>query len=157
MNAEGRFAKDMPTRNMKKFGLVLILVTALLLLGSCRPEPVSPGDARILILSPSSGSAIRENKVSLSVFVDLFRIVDKNGKANVPGEGHMVYYMDTAAPIKAGETALTEPGSYSISIEKTHTWEGVSAGPHTFWVQLVNNDNTPLYPAVAAYVMVTVK
>src|SRR5207247_3086523 len=47
--------------------------------------------------------------------------------------------------------------TYHAQATKEYTWPNVSAGEHTFAVQLVNNDHTPLRPPVIAQVTVTVK
>jgi hypothetical protein len=88
--------------------------------------------------------------------VDNFTLVDSNGQANQSGEGHLIYYKDITPPLVKGKTSLTQPGSYAVSIEKSFSWNNIEAGPHNFWVQLVNNDNTPLEPPAAVRVPVTV-
>jgi len=98
---------------------------------------------------------VHEGRVTVETFVENFELVDKVGEANVPGEGHIVYYFDVTPPIKQDEQATTAEGTYAISTELSHTWNDVGVGPHVFWVQLVNNDNTPLEPASAVRVPVT--
>lgn len=39
---------------------------------------------------------------------------------------------------------------------KVITWQSVAAGTHTFSVELINNDHTPLSPPVVAKVVVVV-
>ena len=73
------------------------------------------------------------------------------------GEGHIIYYIDVTPPMKAGEPALTASGTYFNTTDKVHVWENVSAGRHTFYVQLVNNDDTPLEPAAVVRAPVTVR
>ena len=124
---------------------------------SCRPEPVSPQEGRILILEPAADSRVSSPNITVRTYVEFFSLVDKIGQANLPGEGHIIYYMDVTPPLKKGESALTTEGTYFITKDKSHTWENVPAGAHTFWVQLVNNDNTPLEPASAVRSPVTVK
>ena len=124
---------------------------------SCRPEPVAPEEARVLILEPSADSTINYANVSVKTYVEIFNLVDKIGQANVPGEGHIVFYLDVTPPLNKGESALTGAGTYFVTRDTVHVWEKVPAGAHTFWVQLVNNDNTPLEPPAAVYVPVTVK
>ena len=76
----------------------------------------------------------------MSVVVSNFNLVDKQGQAAVPGEGHIIYYMDVTPP---GTAAA---GTYAASINTSYTWHNVSPGIHFFSVQLVNNDDTPLNP-----------
>ena len=75
----------------------------------------------------------------------------------MPGEGHIIFYMDVTPPLKKGESALTAEGTYFITKDKVYVWENVPAGAHTFTVQLVNNDDTPLEPPAAVRAPVTVK
>lgn len=81
---------------------------------------------------------------------------DKIGKQNVAGEGHMIYYLDVDPPTAPGESALTADGTFKATTEGFYLWDHVPPGKHTFSVQLVNNDNTPLDPAVVAQVTITV-
>jgi hypothetical protein len=90
------------------------------------------------------------------VYVDNFKLADKSGQANQSGEGHLIYYQDVTPPLVQGQSALSDEGSYFISTAKTYTWENMSAGRHNLWVQLVNNDNTPLEPPAAVRVPITV-
>jgi hypothetical protein len=86
-----------------------------------------------------------------------FKLSDDNiGKANVGGEGHYIYYMDTAPPTKAGKSAVPAQGKYKVTTESFYVWELVPSGTHEFSLQLVNNDNTPLNPPVSTTVTVTV-
>lgn len=86
------------------------------------------------------------------VSVSGFNLVDKIGQANVPGEGHIIYYMDVQPPTTSDKPALTEQGSYVISAGTSYLWRLTVTGKHTLYVQLVNNDNTPLAPPVTAQV-----
>jgi photosystem II stability/assembly factor-like uncharacterized protein len=90
------------------------------------------------------------------VEVSNFTLVDKLGQANVPGEGHINYFMDVNPPITPDKPATTVPGTYAATTETSHVWNNVSGGQHTFSVELVNNDHTPLSPPVVAEVEVTV-
>ena len=135
----------------------LIVISLILpVLVSCRPEPVTPQEGRILILEPSADSTVSQD-VTVKTYVEFFNLVDKIGQANVPGEGHIIFYLDVTPPLKKGESALTAEGTYFITKDTVHVWENVPAGAHTFTVQLVNNDNTPLEPASAVRAPVTVK
>ena len=118
-------------------------------LTACHPEPVVPQDARILIIDPAAESTRQAGAVTIKTFVERFELTDETG--------HIVYYMDVTPPMVQGETALTAAGSYAASTEKSHTWDNVPPGEHTFWVQLVNNDDTPLQPPQAVRVYVTVR
>jgi hypothetical protein len=86
--------------------------------------------------------------------------VDKIGQAGVAGvagEGHIIYYMDVTPPNIQGQAATTDTGTYAESAATSYTWHNVGAGYHYFSVQLVNNDGTPLIPAVTVTIYVTVQ
>ena len=72
---------------------------------------------------------------------------DHVGQANVPGEGHYIYYLDVDPPTTQGQPAITAAGTYKITAGSSFTWSQVPTGTHTFALQLVNNDNTSLNPA----------
>jgi hypothetical protein len=86
-----------------------------------------------------------------------FQLSDKIGGANVNGQGHLNYYLDVGAPTSPGKPATTGTGTYASVLATSYTWPGITAGSHTFAVQLVNNDDTPLAPPVVTFVTVTVK
>ena len=136
---------------------LIILGLILPALVSCRPEPVAPQEGRILILEPSADSTVTSPNITVRTYVEFFNLVDKTGQANVPGEGHIIFYLDVTPPLKKGESALTADGTYFITKDTVHVWEKVPAGAHTFTVQLVNNDNTPLEPPAAVRAPVTIK
>jgi hypothetical protein len=132
------------------------VVSVVILLSACRPEPVAPQEAQVIILSPSAESTIYSDTVTLNVYVDNFVLTVAGGQNNQNREGHLIYYKDVIPPLVKGKPALTEEGSYAISIEKSFSWNSLEEGPHNFWVQLVNNDNTTLEPPSAVRVPVTV-
>jgi photosystem II stability/assembly factor-like uncharacterized protein len=94
--------------------------------------------------------------VKLSVEVSDFKLVDKLGQPNVPGEGHIHYFMDVNPPIVPGQPATTAPGTYFATTDTSHIWNNVGGGKHNFSVELVNNNHTPLNPPVVAELEVTV-
>jgi hypothetical protein len=81
--------------------------------------------------------------------------VDKTGQPNTSGEGHIIYYKDVLPPIIPNQAVTTDTGTYAESTAITYTWHNIAAGFHYFSVQLVNNDNTPLIPAIKTTVYVT--
>ena len=140
----------------RSIGLILFLLV-LLPLTACHPEPVMPQDARVLIINPAAESTISSNTITIRTFVERFNLVDKVGQKSSPGEGHIVFYKDVTPPMKQRKSALSADGTYMISTDTSYTWNNVQPGIHTFWVQLVNNDNTPLEPQQAVRVYVTVR
>jgi outer membrane protein assembly factor BamB len=59
-------------------------------------------------------------------------------------QGQIIYYMDVAPPTVQGQSAIPASGVYAVSSSTSYTFNNVSPGIHTFYVQLVNSDNTPL-------------
>jgi hypothetical protein len=140
-----------------KIGLLFTAVlSVLILLSGCRPEPLAPQEGQLYILSPSAKDTITDSSLDIRVYVDNFSLTADQSRPNQRNEGHLIYYMDITPPLTKGKSALTEEGTYVISIEKSHTWTNLEAGPHNFWVQLVNNDNSPTEPPLAVRVPVTV-
>jgi hypothetical protein len=118
---------------------------------------VTGGSPIVLITRPLNASAIPAGDVTIADLVSNFKVVDKIGQSNAVGEGHLIYYLEVAPPMIPSQTAITETGTCLESTASTCTWHNVAAGFHNFSVQLVNNDNTPLNPAITATVYVTVK
>lgn len=158
--------------NLRSFALrcsrlvaTVLIVLLMLAVSACKPSPApapapspSPTTApapTVSIISPTGG-ALAPGDVTVSVRVSNFNVVDKLGMAAVPGEGHVHYFVDVAAPTMPGQPAVTGPGTYAAVIATSYTWHNVTLGKHTFSVELVNNDHTPLNPPVVATVSVTV-
>jgi hypothetical protein len=105
--------------------------------GTAMPEPLPP------------------LQVQISSAVNNFNLNDdKIGKQNSPGEGHLIYYLDTEPLIVPGQLAATDMGAVKVTTSDFYLWENVPAGQHVFSIQLVNNDNTPLDPAVVAQIVI---
>jgi hypothetical protein len=117
---------------------------------------VRPPSPRVTVLLPQNRSVLRPGDITVTVSLANFNPVDKLGQANAPGEGHIHYYLDAEAPTEPGKPAVTAPGTYAATSATSYTWKNVTPGTHTFWVQLVNNDHTPLSPPVVIKVVVTV-
>lgn len=141
---------------LRKYSFLIAILILVVPLSSCRPEPVASEDATVIVLQPSAEATITSDSVIVRTFVENIDLVDKAGQDNQAGEGHLVFYLDATPPTVPGASALTSEGTYYISAEKSYTWENVSPGKHSFWVQLVNNDNTSLEPPAAVRVPVTV-
>ena len=117
------------------------------------------GETDVTITRPEQGSTLDAGSVTVSVDVKKFGIVDKLGEAPEEGEGHVHFYMDAGEiPTVDGEPAVTaDETTYHAQATREFTWEDVEPGEHTFAVQLVNNDHTPLRPPVIAQVTVDVE
>jgi hypothetical protein len=136
-------------------GISSILCILVMMLSACTSAP-SPEPA-LTINSPQSGGVIHQiGDVVVKVQVANFKLVDKIGQANASGEGHILYFMDVTPPMTVGQPALTDPGTYVPSTETSYSWQNIGGGKHTFAVELVNNDNTPLTPPVVATTEITI-
>jgi Domain of unknown function (DUF4399)/Family of unknown function (DUF6130) len=100
------------------------------------------GAPSVVILSPKTGATVGPDfDVSFAVFN--FAMVQPYGQSDAPNEGHIHVLVD---------------GNYNqlvASVETVHL-TGLSGGSHTITLQLVNNDHTPISPAVSASISVTV-
>jgi hypothetical protein len=121
--------------------------------GAPAPAAAAP---TISIISPSNGASLLAGNVAVSVAINNFNVVDKQGQANVPGEGHIHFYLDVAAPTEAGIPAIPTSGTWVHVATTSYTFSNVSAGTHTIAVELVNNDHTPLVPAVVSNITINV-
>ncbi|MEN6518484.1 MAG: hypothetical protein ABFC38_09860 [Methanospirillum sp.] len=121
---------------------------------SATQAPVAPTLPAVLIVDPPFDGGILSGTVTVSVQVTGFALVPPGGP-NRPGAGHLVYYRDVTPKTAPGETALTPQGTCNISSATSYTWEGIAPGTHTFAVQLVNADDSPLDPPAIDAVDVT--
>jgi hypothetical protein len=124
---------------------------------ACRPEPVAPDDATILILDPPANARLAGGEVTIRTFVSNLTLSSAVGQPAVAGEGHILYYMDVNPPVIRGESALTAPETCVATTDKVHVWKNVPPGDHVFWVQLVSNNNTPLEPPAAVRVPINMR
>ena len=134
----------------------VILVAACVMLSGCTSTPATP---TLKITSPSNGATLKTGDITVKADVANFNVVDKQGQANVTGEGHVHFYMDVSPiPSAAGQPAIPTNASanWAHVSGTSYTFKNVPPGTHTFAVQLVNNDHTPVVPAVSDTVTVTV-
>jgi hypothetical protein len=110
----------------------------------------------VQITQPLDESILPEGDVTVSVVISFFNIVDKLGKSNIQGEGHLVYYLDVEPPTGPGQPALSASGTSADVAKTSYTWQNVKAGLHLLSVQLVNNDDSPLIPPVTNAEFITV-
>ncbi len=137
---------------------MLVVMTAGVLLSGCTTTPSTAGTPTIAISSPQNGEAVPAGNVTVTVRVTNFSIVDKQGQASVAGQGHVHFYMDVnPLPSTPGQPAIP-PNAGAVWAHvagTTYTFTNVTAGQHTFSVQLANNDHTPVIPIVTDSVTVT--
>ncbi len=123
---------------------------------SPRAEPGTlPVGPSVLITSPEFDGGILYGNVTVEFTVRDFALVPPGTGKKTRGTGHAVCFLDVVPPVSSGQPALTRPGSFIITAEPRCTWQQVPPGTHTFAVELVNDDNTPLNPPVLDAVDVT--
>jgi hypothetical protein len=130
--------------------------------GTAPPQATAPAEGPSLSISePTEALSVEPGGVKVAVTVEEFEIVDKLSEPAVEGEGHVHFYFDVDEgdlPTEAGKPAITaDAKTYHATADTSYTWADVEAGEHTFCVQLVNNNHTPLEPAVTDCVTVTVE
>ncbi|MEN6517135.1 MAG: DUF4399 domain-containing protein [Methanospirillum sp.] len=112
----------------------------------------------VMIVSPQNGATVSAGNVTVTAMVSNFTVVDKQGQNSVAGQGHLHFYMDVSPlPSTPGQPAIpTDPNAAWVHVSgTTYTFTNVTAGQHTFAVQLANNDHTPVIPIVTDSVTVT--
>jgi hypothetical protein len=78
--------------------------------------------------------------------INITDVSTQGNPVNVAGQGHFIYYLDFDPPI-VGKINLVQ-GSVVVAYTNSYIWKNVPTGFHTFSVQLVNNDNTPIIPSL---------
>lgn len=111
--------------------------------------------ASVYITYPDFDGGVDAGNVTVTVQVWNFSLVNGVGRPVTPGEGHIICFKDVTPRTELGLPAETRPGTFQISYQTSCTWYNVTPDTHTFAVELVNNDNTPLVPAVIDAVDVT--
>jgi hypothetical protein len=109
----------------------------------------------VYITSPEFDGGIDAGNVTVNVLVRNFSLVPDPGRTPASGAGHIICFMDVTPRTEPGVPARTLPGTYQVTDRTSCTWYNVSPGTHTFSVELVNDDNTPLEPPVIDAVDVT--
>ena len=123
--------------------------------GDGAPSSAAPA---VDITAPADGATGPAGDVTVTVEASNFEVVDRLNADPAPGEGHVHFYMDVdQIPTTPGQPAVSAQGTYHASATTSYTWTDVAPGEHTFAVQLVNNNHTPLDPPAVAEVTVTVE
>ena len=146
----------------KKIVLVPIIGTLIIVsfLAGCTSNNPSYQTPTLTITQPKSGATITTENVTVVVEVTNFNLVDKLGQSNVAGEGHIHYFLDYSAPTTQNQPAIPPSGTnvkWAATPDTSYTFDNVSAGSHTIYIELVNNDHTPLDPAIVKSVSFTVQ
>src|SRR5512136_67218 len=144
---------------LKLFLILLVMVGTCALMAGCTSQPSVPVVPKVIISSPTDGATLTAGNVAVTIQVQNFSIVDKQGQANVAGEGHVHYYLDVS-PIPSDPAKPAIPANANATwahvAATSYTFSNVSPGMHTVSVQLANNDHTPVLPLATSTVMVTV-
>jgi hypothetical protein len=111
--------------------------------------------ASVYITYPDFDGGVDAGNVTVTVEVRNFSLVNGIMRPVTTGEGHIICFKDVTPRTEPGLPAETRPGTFQISYQTSCTWYNVSSDTHTFSVELVNNDNTPLIPPVIDAVDVT--
>ncbi|MDD1651622.1 MAG: DUF4399 domain-containing protein [Methanomicrobiales archaeon] len=133
--------------------LLSILVLLSALAGCTSPAP------SLTILSPQDGATVPAGNITVTIQAGHFRIVDRQGRANSEGEGHVHVYLDAGTvPSTPGAPAIPAASGtrWAAVAETSYTFTDVPPGNHTLTVQLVNNDQTPVIPLAYRSVTLTV-
>jgi len=138
---------------------MLIGVVLFLVIAGCTSPPVMPAVPKVTIMEPANGATLSSGAVVVTIQVQNFSIVDKEGQASVPGEGHVHYYLDVS-PIPTDPTKPALPADidaiWAHVAAPSYTFTNVTPGMHTLSVQLVNNDHTPVIPLATSMVSVVI-
>src|SRR5439155_905877 len=100
------------------------------------------GTPTIMIVSPKPGPTISHD-LYVAVAVTNFTLVDPDGQANAPNEGHVQLFLN--------RVLHQEPRAYDLGFIVD-----MPDGNSTITARLANNDNTPLNPDVSASVTVRI-
>ncbi len=128
-----------------------VLTTAVPSPSAPATTPVNP-DNLTIAATPVAGAV----DVKVSVDVQNFNIANKQGQAKVNGEGHYHYYYDVDMPSTPNTPAVTAAGTYATTTAGSFTFTNVPPGRHTLSVQLVNNDHSPLSPAMFSQAIIMI-
>jgi hypothetical protein len=111
--------------------------------------------ASVYITYPEFDGGVHAGNVTVTVQVRNFSVVTTDGIPVTPGEGHIICFKDVTPLTDPGFPVKNRTGTVQVSYQTSCTWNNVTEGTHTFSVELVNNDDTPLVPPVIDAVDVT--
>jgi len=144
-------------------GVILITSVLLLGLGAClAPQrapvtspPTAPAPPRFYPDIESMGVRVLIDDGQLTDTV-LTSIGATGVDPSARWSGEAVFYLDVAPPTDPDASAFTAEGTYQRTLQTSVTWEDVAPGEHTFSVQLLDIDETPLDPPVMESISFTV-
>jgi hypothetical protein len=108
------------------------------------------------VANKTTAETVTPLQVQITASVHHFRLNDDAvGKQDVSGDGHYIYYLDVEPLTTPGLTATTLGGTSVATTDDFLQWTNLGAGTHTFFIQVVNNDNTPLDPSLTGSFIIT--
>ena len=100
---------------------------------------------------------VSPDTIQVTVKVKNFKLANDLGGKDVQGEGHIHYFLDVKPPVVQGKPSIPPNGTvWAATPDKTYTFTNVKPGRHTVYVELVNNNHTPLNPPEIAKIRVKV-
>ena len=152
--------------------ITVTLISALLILAGCSKQTTTTTTTTtttqtttttttmvaptLTITSPADGASLPAGSITVNIQANNFSVVDKQGQANISGQGHVHYFLDVDAPTTQGQPAIPANGVWTHVAATTYTFVNVAPGTHSISVELVNNDHTPLNPPVVRKISINV-
>ncbi|MBI2854725.1 MAG: cupredoxin domain-containing protein, partial [Chloroflexi bacterium] len=87
---------------------------------------------QVKIVTPLDNGFSFAGPIAVALQVSGFTLADKLGQANIPGQGHIHYFLDVTPPTAPGQPAVTAAGTYVATIDIFNVWNNVGPGQHTF-------------------------
>lgn len=130
---------------MKKFltAFALTLVFYAVLTGTIKAQQTTP---IFQVLTPKEGQTLYGNKLPILFNVESFQLAEKEQTQIVPGEGHILLWLDETAPTVENATKVSE---------NSFIYSDVTYGHHTLKAELVTSDNKSLTPPLQVSVSFT--
>jgi hypothetical protein len=113
------------------------------------PAPGTGGPS-LSITAPTAGTTNASPDLAVTVQATGFQIVNNPGAPNVTGQGHLVYWVDTDPTNNPNA-----PGGQQAFQSTFEVGDMSAPGSHTLYIELRNNDGTPLTPRVIRTVTFT--
>jgi hypothetical protein len=145
-------SKRLKSDRLVKLLIISVLGMILLTASSCGYSTANKPTVKVNT-APTGAAA---GDVVIRADVANFNLTDEAGNINAPDQGHIIYYLDTNVPTYYDHSATSPAGTFAIASDTSHTWSGVTPGEHTFAVQLVKADDTPLPAPVTDSITINV-
>jgi hypothetical protein len=103
--------------------IAILLVPIPVFFAGCTSAPVQSVGPSIKIAHPNSGDTVYAGALQIIVDVSNFILVNKLGQSNVPGEGHIHYFLDIEAPTASGVPAIPASGIWAATPATSYIFE----------------------------------